>query len=52
MKEWGFVEHGIKSTKNGDEVVLTRPFGKSLPIDIKKPKHSFPFFSRVYAIRE
>lgn len=46
MKEWGFVEHGIKSTKNGDEVVLTRPFGKSLPIDIKKPKHSFPFFSR------
>lgn len=46
LKDWGFVEHGIKSTKDGDEIVLTRPFGKSLPIDIKNPKHSFPFFSR------
>lgn len=46
MKDWGFVEHGIKTTKNGDEIVLTRPFGKTFPIDIEKPKHSFPFFSR------
>ena len=46
MKDWGFVKHGIKTTKNGDEIVLTRPFGKTLPIDIEKPKHSFPFFSR------
>lgn len=46
LKDWGFVEHGIKTTKNGDEIVLTRSFGKSLPIDIKNPKHSFPFFSR------
>lgn len=46
MKDWGFVKHGIKTTKNGDEIVLTRPFGKTLPININKPKHSFPFFSR------
>ena len=46
LKGWGFVEHGIKSTKNGDEIVLTRPFGKSQPIEINKPKLSFPFFSR------
>lgn len=46
LKTWGFVEHGIKSTKNGDEIVLTRPFRKSLPIEINKPKLSFPFFSR------
>lgn len=46
IKDWGFIEHGIKTTSNGDEIVLTRPFGKSLPIDISKPKHSFPFFSR------
>ncbi|WP_428743499.1 PIN domain-containing protein [Tenacibaculum sp.] len=46
LKDWGFVEHGIKTTKNGDEIVLTRPFGKTLPININKPKLSFPFFSR------
>ena len=46
LKGWGFVEHGIKSTKNGDEIVLTRPFGKSQPVEINNPKLSFPFFSR------
>src|SRR5690606_14122259 len=46
LKGWGFVEHGIKTTKNGDEIVLTRPFGKTLPIDINKPKLSFPLFAR------
>src|SRR5690606_12107150 len=46
LKGWGFKEHGIKSTENGDEIVLTRPFGKSQPIEIDKPKLSFPFFSR------
>ncbi|MEE3999918.1 PIN domain-containing protein [Tenacibaculum sp. FZY0031] len=46
LKDWGFVEHGIKTTKNGDEIVLVRPFGKTLPININKPKLSFPFFSR------
>src|SRR5690606_25401790 len=46
LKGWGFIEHGTKTTKNGDEIVLIRPFGKNLPIDIKNPKLSFPFFSR------
>ncbi|RPD96522.1 hypothetical protein EGM88_09145 [Aureibaculum marinum] len=46
LKVWGFVEHGTKTTKDGNEIVLTRPFGKSLPVDIKNPKSSFPFFSR------
>jgi predicted nucleic acid-binding protein len=47
LKGWGFLEHGIKSTKNGDEIVLTRPFGKSQPIEINKPKLSFPFFREI-----
>jgi len=46
LKDWGFVEHGIKTTKNGDEIVLVRPFGKALPVSIENPKFSFPFFSR------
>lgn len=46
LKKWGFTEHGIKTTDNGDELVLIRPFGKSLPINIEKPKLTFPFFSR------
>ncbi len=46
LKQWGFVEHGIKTTKNGDELVFTRPFGKKIPINIQKPKLTFPFFSR------
>lgn len=46
LKDWGFVEYGIKTTQNGNEIVLVRPFGKTLPIDINKPKLSFPFFSR------
>lgn len=46
LKEWGFVEHGIKETINGDEMVLARPFGKNIPVNIEKPKMSFPFFSR------
>lgn len=46
LKKWGFVEHGMKTTENGNEIVLTRPFGKNIPISIKNPKLSFPFFSR------
>lgn len=46
LKSWGFVEHGLKTTKNGEEIVLTRPFSKMLPISINNPKLSFPFFSR------
>ena len=54
LKVWGFVEYGKKSTKNGDEIVFTRPFGKNLPANIEKPKFTFPYFSwdtRKYIIK-
>ncbi len=46
IEQWGFINHGIKTTVNGDEIVFTRSFGKSLPINIQDPKKTFPFFSR------
>ncbi|WP_417590953.1 PIN domain-containing protein [Owenweeksia hongkongensis] len=46
LQQWGFIKHGIKTTSNGDEVVLTKPFGKNIPINIQKPKLTFPFFSK------
>ncbi len=46
LKEWGFVEHGIKSTVNGDELVYIRPFGRKLTPNVSQPKMTFPFFSR------
>ena len=42
LEEWGFLYHGTKSTKNGDELVYTRPFGKRLPANIQNPKFTFP----------
>lgn len=45
LKEWGFESFGIKSTENGEELVLTRPFGKSLPANIENPKFTYPYFS-------
>lgn len=46
LEEWGFVKHGIKKSKNGEELVYIRSFGKSLPINIQNPKLTFPFFSK------
>tara|TARA_B110001452_G_C15235765_1_gene427847 strand:+ start:601 stop:2124 length:1524 start_codon:yes stop_codon:yes gene_type:complete len=46
LKNWGFIEHGIKTTENGDEIVLTRDFNRTSPINISNPKYTFPFFSR------
>ena len=46
LEEWGFVYHGLKTTKNGEEKVYVRSFGKNLPKNIQKPKLTFPFFSR------
>lgn len=46
LKNWGFLEHGIKSTNNGNEIVLTRPFNKNLQVNVNNPKLTFPFFSR------
>lgn len=45
LKEWGFENHGIKKNDYGDEVVLTRPFGKDKPIFVEEPRKSYPFFS-------
>lgn len=46
LEEWGFYKHGIKNSKNGEELVYVRQFGKQHPINIENPKLSFPFFSR------
>jgi len=46
LEVWGFVYHGIKTTKNGNEKVYVRTFGKDLPVNIENPKLTFPFFSR------
>lgn len=43
LKEWGFVEHGIKTTKTGNEIVLTRDFSPSCISRL--PKESYPFIS-------
>jgi predicted nucleic acid-binding protein len=46
LEEWGFTYYGLKTTQNGNEKVYTRQFGKDLPKNIKRPKLTFPFFSR------
>jgi hypothetical protein len=46
LEEWGFYQHGIKTSKNGEELVYVREFGKNLPVNIENPKLTFPFFSR------
>ncbi len=43
LKEWGFVEHGIKKTKTGDELVLTRNFSPFYSSE--SPKETYPFIS-------
>lgn len=45
LEEWGFYQHGIKTSKNGEELVYVRTFSKNLPISIEHPKLTFPFFS-------
>lgn len=46
LEEWGFTYYGTKTTKDGEEKVLVRTYGKHLPVNLEKPKLSFPFFSR------
>jgi len=46
LEDWGFKEWGIKQTKNGDEKVYVRSFGKNLSINLDYPKETFPFLSR------
>ncbi|WP_281227421.1 PIN domain-containing protein [Flavobacterium aquiphilum] len=46
LEEWGFLYHGLKTTKNGDEKVYVRPFNRETPINLENPKLTFPFLSR------
>lgn len=41
LEEWGFIRHGKKVTKNGDEIVLTRDFNPS--VDMLAPKKTYPY---------
>jgi len=46
LEEWGFIKHGIKTSKNGVELVYVREFSKTLAVNIEHPKLTFPFFSK------
>jgi predicted nucleic acid-binding protein len=43
LLDWGFVFHGLKSTKNGEEQVLTRNF--SVRFSPRAPRSTFPYIS-------
>jgi len=43
LKTWGFIEHGVKITDSGNELVLIRDL--SPKINLEDPKLSFPFIS-------
>ena len=45
LLEWGFSHHGVKHNDYGDELVLTRSFGKDKPVYIEEPRKSYPYFS-------
>nr|WP_298657461.1 PIN domain-containing protein [uncultured Flavobacterium sp.] len=46
LEEWGFVYHGLKTTKNGEEKVYVRLFSSENPVNLENPKLTFPFLSR------
>lgn len=46
LQEWGFVLHGIKATKNGDEQVLVKNYTRPIEVNLSNPKLSYPFISR------
>lgn len=43
LTDWGFVNHGTKTTANGDELVFVRDFTPSFVAD--SPKFSYPYVS-------
>jgi predicted nucleic acid-binding protein len=43
LTAWGFIQHGIKKTKTGDELVFVRNFAPSFVPE--NPKLSYPFIS-------
>ena len=46
LEDWGFVYHGVKTSKNGVEKVYTKNFVKSEPINHENPKLTYPFVPR------
>lgn len=46
LEEWGFVYHGLKTTKNGEEKVYVRSFSREDSVNLENPKLTFPFLSR------
>lgn len=43
LQEWGFVQHGVKHTEKGDELVLIRDFGPF--VNAGSPRSSFPYIA-------
>ena len=46
LQEWGFVYHGIKTTKNGEEKVFIKDFTRPETPDLENPKVTYPYISR------
>lgn len=46
LQEWGFIYHGTKATKNGEEEVYIKKIDRENPVNIENPKFSFPFISK------
>lgn len=47
LEDWGFTRHGVKSTRNGDELVFTKVFKRdSIIVNTQFPKLTYPFFSK------
>lgn len=44
LQDWGFLRHGVKRSKSGDEQVFVRDFARR--IDGENPMASFPYMSR------
>jgi hypothetical protein len=44
--EWGFVRHGVKVTKNGEEEVYVRNFSRPDKVNLENPKLTYPYVSR------
>lgn len=46
LQEWGFLYHGTKTTKTGEEHVYTKDLENRNAIDVNNPKLTYPFISR------
>lgn len=46
LQDWGFVMHGVKTTKNGEEKVLVKDFIRPTTVNRDNPKLTYPYISR------